>query len=207
MSLFNKTLAFIAISIALFSIGGCASVNQKTVQEKADNFEKKLKSLGILYAQVNKVALIKDASNCDNGVLSKQTKSAFCGGPIQRAYVSIHTGDGRIQAFFESIPADTVVKSGSIVVLDMNRPLAQHFIRVAAIDETQSCRWDGTANEALSSSAEKFATFTATFGAIVLAPITAVGYYAYSRSNEGGVVCEGWSYKDAFKQIDWASIM
>lgn len=69
-----------------------------------------------------------------------------------------------------------------------------NFVRVAATTETDSCRWDGEdIAEIYSHDNGSGAAVKGVVSGLLILP--AVGYFATNSSRDGGVICEGWSYK------------
>ena len=205
MSLFNKS-KIIATAFAALALVGCASPTTPKIsaQERADLMEKKYAPLGIIYAQVNKAALGKDRRNCDdpNYEWSRQGKAAFCSRPVQTVFVALNVSNGKRHEIYEAVPAEVELKPGTIIQLDMTRSAGQHFMRVAALEETDTCRWEGLHNDALRNGVTKFASFTAEFFTAAIVPVVGLARLNYFDNAAGGVSCEGWFYIDGFKNVD-----
>lgn len=200
-----KTLRFITMTsfcLAVAMLTGCANI-----QPKIDAFEQQSKRLGVIYAQVNKVQTPDEWGYCDSSRISKQERSAICKEKMHAVQVSWLTKGSRTYALPEAIPSNIKLEPGAVVILDMSKPMAQHFVSIAYSEENVTCKWDGKKNASLESSAYKAAITGPAFLAGALMPIPAVAYIVSTRNDLGGVVCNGWNYQDAYKDKDIDSLI
>lgn len=183
---------------------GCANI-----QPKIDAFEQQSKRLGTIYAQVDEVAPGVEWKSCSESRISKGVKDAICNvntNAVKVSWVSRKSAATMIQA----VPMTTSIKPGSIVILDMTKPLGQNFIAVASIEESDTCKWVGKSNDKLDSSFKNAAISAPAFMAGALMPIPTLGYLIHERSAEGskgGVVCNDWNYQEVYKDKDIDSLL
>jgi hypothetical protein len=187
---------------AMAVLTGCANI-----QPKIDAFEQQSKRLGVVYAQVNKITPSNDWGHCDSANISKKVKDAICHPNMNAVQVSWVTKSSKTSFLAEAIPRDIRIEPGAIVILDMSKPYSQHFVSVASVEETESCRWDGKRNSLQDSGLRKFTTFTGVFVAVAAAPILGAPVLLHGRNDLGGVVCNGWNYQDAYKDKDIDSLI
>lgn len=191
-----RQLLFASLVAALVVLTGCANV-----QPKVDSFEQQSRQLGTIYGQVNKVTPSEDWGYCDSSRVSRQVKSSVCKSGVNAVQVS-WVSKGKSYAVTEAIPNTVKLEPGAIVVLDMTRSFAAHFVSVASEQETDVCHWDGKSNALNESSFKKAAVTVPAFLAGALMPIPAVAYLVSTRNDLGGVVCDGWNYQEAYKDKD-----
>lgn len=82
------------------------------------------------------------------------------------------------------VPANLGIKNGTIIEYKPNN--VGGFKRVAALQETEACRWTGFTRSNAGGAAIGFAA-----GAFIVPGVVLMT----SGMDEGGVECEGWSYK------------
>ncbi len=187
---------------AMAVLTGCANI-----QPKIDAFEQQSKRLGVIYAQVNKVQTPDEWGYCSSSKISSQSKNANCKPNTNVVQVSWVTKSNATSFLTEAVSTNFVVKPGSIVVLDMNKPYAQHIVSIASPQETEACRWDGRRNSLLDSGTRKFTEFTGVFVAVATAPVLGVPVLMHGRNELGGVVCNDWNYQEAYKDKDIDSLI
>lgn len=192
-----RTLTLTGLLAMIAALTGCANI-----QPKADAFEQQSKRLGIIYTQVNKVTAGNQWNYCNSSRASKQEKAAICKLETNAVQVSWVTKSSTTYIETEAVPNDIKIKAGSIVVLDMTKPLAQRFVSVASVEEHEACKWDGRRNVMLDSNARKFTEFTGVFVAVAAAPVLGVPVLMHGHNDLGGVVCDGWNYQEAYKDKD-----
>jgi hypothetical protein len=155
----------------------------------------------VIYAQVNKVTPSEDWGYCDSSRASIQHKKAICKPEMNAVQVSWVTKSSTTYIETEAVSKDIKIQPGAVVMLDMSRPVAQHFVSVASLEETETCKWDGRRNVLLDSGIRKFTEFTTVFVAVAAAPVLGAGLL-YGRNDLGGVVCNNWNYQEAYKDKD-----
>jgi hypothetical protein len=200
-----KTLRSITLTsfcLAVAMLTGCANI-----QPKIDAFEQQSKRLGVIYGQVNKVQTPDEWGYCDSSRISKQERSAICKEKMHAVQVSWLTKGSRTYALPEAIPSNIKLEPGAVVILDMSKPMAQHFVSIASSEENVTCKWDGKKNASLESSAYKAAITGPAFLAGALMPIPAIAYVVSTSNNLGGVACNGWNYQEAYKDKDINSLI
>ena len=188
-----RTITLICFCAGVALLTGCANI-----QPKIDAFEQQSKRLGVIYAQVNKVQTSEEWGYCDSSRASSQSKQAICKPNMNAVQLSWVTR-GSAATILQGIPKNIVVQPGSIVVLDMQKPLVQNFVKVASLEETNTCHWTGKANDKLNGSFKTASKSAGGFVAGALMPIPSAIYLASSIGGAGGVVCNDWNYEDAFK--------
>lgn len=198
----QRTLILTFFCAVVAMLTGCANI-----QPKIDAFEQQSKRLGTIYAQVNKVQTPDEWGFCNSSRVSTQDKAAICKQGIQAVQVSWVAKNGRTYALPEAVPTNIKIEAGSIVMLDMSKPMAQHFTAVVSLEETETCRWDGRRNSLLDGSVRKATTFTGVFVAVAAVPVLAVPGLMYGRGELGGIVCNSWNYQEAYKDKDIDSLM
>lgn len=191
-----KTLR--TITLASFCVGVTLLTGCANIQPKIDAFEQQSKRLGIIYAQVNKVQTPEEWGYCDSSRATRQEKKSLCGQNINVVHVSWITR-GAAATMPQGVPKDVSIQPGSIVILDMQKPLVQNFVKVASLEETNICHWTGKANDKLDGSFKTASKSAGGFVAGALMPIPSAIYLASSIGGTGGVVCNDWNYEDAFK--------
>jgi hypothetical protein len=194
---FKKTLLALVVASATL-MTGCA-----TSQSTKDAFLRDQQKAGLVYAQVDKVIPgIEGKSDCektDGTARVKEIRSKICGRLNEVNWVRVTTLKNR--ALFnnmEIVPSNVELKVGSIVKIDTAKELGFRFVELAAYEETPSCKWvgstNGLADDKLTTTGKVVGGFIA--GALVL---PAVAYYA--TEHQGGVECNGWSYKEAYREV------
>jgi hypothetical protein len=195
-----RTLTLTCFIAAMSVLTGCANI-----QPKIDAFEQQSKRLGVIYAQVNKVQTPDEWGYCDSSRTPRQTKQAVCQPNVNAVQLSWVTR-GSAATILQGIPKNIMVQPGSIVMLDMQKPLVQNFVRVASLEETNTCQWAGKANDKIDGSFKTASKSAGGFLAGALMPIPSVIYLASSVGGTGGVICDGWNYEEAFKDKNLEAI-
>jgi len=199
---FKKSfLVLIIVSTAL--VTGCAT------QAKVDAFTAMQKKAGVVYGQVNKVFDDDDLQKtCRSGKGDPEMLRAACSDVANSHLVQVGILiDGVSHMRGEVIPKTFGIEPGMIVKLDMLKPKGLHFAEIAARQETDTCKWTGHYNNMLDRG--KLTNSGEVVGAFMLgASLPFVGGVAAivkSINTTGGVECNGWSYKESFKDFLAAS--
>lgn len=196
----NRKLNYISlalvISYAAF-LTGCASS-----QVKLEAFQKARGETGFIYGQVNSVHPgINSKSDCDKslgGDKLKDTRERICGrlDELNVVYVS-HVVNKEVITSNEIVPVALEIKRGAIIKLDLEKQSPFRFVEIAALEPTENCKWIGYNNylndDTLVTGGKVIAGFV---GGILLLP--AAVYFSSDR--QGGVECNGWSYKTAYEE-------
>jgi hypothetical protein len=194
---FRKTLlAFIVASTTL--VTGCA-----TSQSKLDAFNKSRGNTGYGYAQVNSVAPgIETKKACDTewgGEKTKATREKICNrlNEFNTAYVSIVKNKDTVLSH-EIVPPTLELKTGAIVKLDFTKEAPFRFVEVAAHEPTDNCKWVGSSNGFADG---KLTTAGKVVGGFVAGMLVLPAMAIYATGLQGGVECNGWSYKNAYSDF------
>ncbi len=197
----KSSLLVAAVSSSAMLVG-CAT------QAKVDAFTATQKKVGIVYGQVNRVFSDDDLlSTCKSGKGDPEMLSAACADASNSHLVQVGVLiDGAAHMRGEVIPKSLGVEPGMIVKMDMSKPKGLHFVEIAARKESDSCKWAGHYNNMLdrgklAHSGEVIGGFA--LGAFV--PVVGAATLIKSRNTTGGVECNGWSYKESFKEFLSAS--
>lgn len=191
-----RKLLLAVVSIAL--VTGCA-----TSQSTKDAFLRDQQKAGLIYAQVDSVTPgIEGKSDCektDGTARIREIRSKICSRLNEVNWVRVTTlKNNALFNNMEIVPSNINLKVGSIVRLDVSKEQGFRFIELAAYEETPSCKWvgstNGLADDKLTTTGKVVGGFIA--GALVL---PAVAFYA--TEHQGGVECNGWSYKDAYREV------
>lgn len=199
---FLKSSFLIAAVSSSAMLVGCAS------QAKVDAFTATQKKVGIVYGQVNRVFPDDEVlSTCKSGKGDPDMLKAACADTSNSYFVQVGMLiDGASHTRGEVIPRSFGVEPGMIVRLDMSKPKGLHFVEIAAKKESDSCKWVGHYNNMLdrgklANSGEVIGAFS--LGAFV--PVVGAATLVKNRNTTGGVECNGWSYKESFKEFLAAS--
>lgn len=203
--MFTKYLKSALLVAAVFSsamLVGCAT------QAKVDAFTAMQKKVGIVYGQVNRVFPDDDLlSICKSEKGDPDMLKAACADIPNSHFVQVGMLiDGSSHTRGEVIPKSLGVEPGMIVKLDMSKPKGLHFVEIAARKESDSCKWAGHYNNMLDRG--KLANAGEVIGAFALGAtlsILGVPVLVADRNTTGGVECNGWSYKESFKEFLVAS--
>lgn len=197
----NRKLNYISlalvISYAAF-LTGCASS-----QVKLEAFQKARGETGFIYAQVNSVHPgITNKETCDKnlgGDKFKQIRENICGrlDELNVVYVSQVVNKQTITSN-EIVPVNLEIKRGSIIKLNVEKQSPFRFVEIAAIEPTENCKWEGAGNEFAYDPITKAGGIAlGTVGGLMFWP----GLIYLSTDRQGGVECNGWSYKTAYKDF------
>jgi hypothetical protein len=199
--MFTKYLKSSFLVAALSSgamLVGCAT------QAKVDSFAATQTKAGIVYGQVNRVFSNEDLLNvCKKNIGNPDMLSAACSDApnVHLVQVGILI-DGASHTRGEVIPKSFGVEPGMIVKLDMSKPMGLHFVEIAARQETKSCKWAGHYNNMLDrGNLTNFGEIVSGFSLGVLTFVAAPAILVKARNTPGGVECNGWSYKEVFKEF------
>ncbi len=95
----------------------------------------------------------------------------------------------------EAVPVSVNLKVGSIVKLNANAESGFRFVEVAAYEETETCKWVGSSNSLTDGKVTTAGKVVGGFiGGMLLVPAAVV----FSSDRQGGVECNGWSFKDVY---------
>jgi hypothetical protein len=191
---FKKSFLVLAVASTAL-VTGCA-----TSQSKLDAFTKARGNVGFVYAQVNSVTAGTETQKaCDSAWGGDKTKAAreqICNrlNELNVAYVSLLKNKDVITSK-EVVPANLRLREGAIVKLDLSKEAPLRFVEVVAQEPSDTCKWVGSSNgladDKLTTAGKVVGGFVA--GALV---VPAAAFYATDR--QGGVECNGWSYKTAY---------
>lgn len=195
--LLKSSLLVAGVSLSAM-LAGCAT------QTKVDAFTATQKKVGIVYGQVNKVFSDNELlSTCKNRKGDPEMLFAACSDAPNSHLVQVGMLiDGASHMRGEVIPKSFGIEPGMIVKLDMSKPKGLHFVEIAARKESENCKWTGHYNNMLdrgklAHSGEVIGGFA--LGAFV--PVVGVATLVKGRNTTGGVECNGWSYKESFKEF------
>ena len=194
---FNLIALGAMLALASF-LTGCASS-----QSKLEAFQKARGDSGFIYAQVNSVHPgSTNKSTCDNnlgGDKFKETREKICGrlDELNVVYVS-HVVNKEVFTSNEIVPVNLEIKRGAIIKLDLEKQSPFRFVEIAALEPTENCKWVGTDNQLAYDSVTKAGSVAlGTFAGLMFWP----GVVYFSTDLYGGVECNGWSYKTAYKEF------
>ncbi|BDU56981.1 hypothetical protein [Limnohabitans sp. TEGF004] len=190
----NKSFLLLAVVSTAF-VSGCA-----TSQSSKDVFLRDQQKAGVVYAQVDKVIPgIEGKSDCektDGTERIKEIRSKICGRLNEVNWVRVTTLKNK--ALFnnmEIVPSTMTLKIGSIVRLDTSKEVGFRFVDVAAYEETETCKWMGSGNDLAD---DKLTTAGKVVGGFVAGALVLPAAAFYATDRQGGVECNGWSYKTAY---------
>lgn len=199
MTAVHRKSNFIALSGIIFCtllLTGCASS-----QAKLEAYHKARGDKGFIYVQVNSVHPgINSKSDCDKGLGGdklKDTREKICGrlDALNVVYVT-ELLNKQVVTSNEIIPVDLEVKRGTIIKLDVEKEPPFRFVEVAALEPNENCKWVGSDNQLTYDPITKA-------GSVALATVSGLmiwpGLAYLSTERQGGVECNGWSYKTAYK--------
>ncbi len=172
---------------ALITMAGCATTARNTV--KYINSGKAEIAYGMVFGEVDgKTAFERP---CLKGTIAK-SYAVTCADVNAYKFAKLYpykfaSSDVSIWLL---VPSNVSTPDGSIIEFESTDNGVQ-FRRVVTEKETDTCRWTGFS----SNNATRFATGFISAVTIVAAPI-ALG----SDLMDGGVECNGWSYKDLIKK-------
>jgi hypothetical protein len=197
----NRKLNYISLALMISFMAfltGCVSS-----QAKMEAFHKARGDTGFIYAQVNSVHPgINSKSDCDKnlgGDKLKDTRDKICGrlDELNVVYVS-HVVNKDVITSNEIVPVALEIKRGAIIKLDLEKQSPFRFVEIAALEPTENCKWVGTDNQLAYNSVTKV-------GSVVLGTVAGLMFWpgvAYlSTDLYGGVECNGWSFKTAYKDF------
>lgn len=191
-----KASVLLMIGALIPFITGCASP-----RSKLEAFNKAKKNTDFIYAQVNKVSpgssLKKDCEHINNPKELKAFKMKVCDrlNDFNVVNWSVLTYQEIINRS-EVVPVTVNLKVGSIVKLHANAEAGFHFAEVAAYEETETCKWVGSDNDLADGKLTTTGKVVSGFLLGAFLTIPTIGYLVSDR--QGGVECNGWSYKTAY---------
>ncbi|PUE27617.1 hypothetical protein B9Z39_07590 [Limnohabitans sp. JirII-29] len=201
MATLTRKLNLIALGAVLGLLSfltGCASS-----QAKLEAYQKARGDTGFIYAQVNSVHPgISNKETCDKnlgGDKYKDTREKICGrlDELNVVYVS-HVVNKEVITSNEIVPVALEIKRGAIIKLDLEKQSPFRFVEVSALEPTENCKWVGSDNQSAYDPITKA-------GGVALATVAGLmfwpGLVHMSLEQKGGVECNGWSYKTAYKDF------
>jgi hypothetical protein len=195
---FLRSTVLAAFTTFCAVLAGCAT------QAKVDSFAATQKKAGIVFGQINRVFSNEDLLNvCKKNIGNPDMLSAACSDApnVHLVQVGILI-DGASHTRGEVIPKSFGVEPGMIVRLDMSKPMGLHFVEIAARQETNSCKWAGHYNNMLDrGNLANVGEIISGFSLGVLTSVAAPAILVKARNTPGGVECNGWSYKEVFKEF------
>jgi hypothetical protein len=190
----RKTLLALAVGGTTL-VTGCA-----TSQSKADAFNKSLGNTGYGYAQVNSVAPgIETKKACDTewgGEKTKATREKICHrlNEINTAYVSLVKNKDIVFSYV-IVPSTLELKTGAIIKLDLTKEGPFSFVEVVAQEPSDTCKWVGSSNDFADG---KLTTTGKVVGGFIGGMLVVPAIVFFSMERQGGIECNGWSYKNAY---------
>lgn len=201
MATLTRKLNLIALGAVLGLLSfltGCASS-----QAKLEAFQKAQGNKGFIYAQVNSVEPgINTKAACDSnlgGERVKLTRQKICGHLDEFNVVNVSPLINKdVMSTNEIIPVALDIKRGAIVKLDVEKEPPFRFVEIAALEPTENCKWVGLVNVSSYDPISKAGSVAVSFVAgLMIWP----GVAYLSTNRQGGVECNGWSYKTAYKDF------
>lgn len=184
----KTTQAYVAIASIFALLSGCASSNVKHA----------IDTVALHTVAYGDVLSVKTANNSDN-------KSLCANGPnpkydaacadlnkyVQARLVYLHSSRLVEQSFF--VPTEWNVKEHSIVQVNP----AGSFIatRLAALEQRKGCQWTGHSLDDLTGGVGMVKGFA--MGALIIPGAVVL---ADETIHQGGVECDGWTYKSLLQQ-------
>lgn len=200
MTKFARGRFFIALAsmiVGVHSLVGCASS-----QSKLEAFSAIQGNSGFAYAQVNSVYPgINSKSDCDKnfgGDKLRDTREKICGRleELKVIYIS-QLKDGKFLTSNEIVPSNLEISSGAIIKLDLAKQPPFRFVEISAFQPNETCKWVGSDNALAYDPITKAGSVVVGFvGGMLLLPAAV----HFSSDHQGGVECNGWSYKTAYKE-------
>ncbi len=195
INIHRKVQSFLlsAVICCLVSMTGCAT-------SQLDAISSAEKKAGIVYAQVNKISpgtsLEKECRLTDASPEIRNFRMKVCSRLNEFNVVNwTLLKDKSLLNRTEAVPVSVNMKVGSIVKLDANAESGFRFVEVAAYEETETCKWVGSSNDLADGAVTAAGKFLGGFiGGMLLFP--AAVYFSLDR--QGGVECNGWSYKNVY---------
>lgn len=194
---FRKTLLALVVASTTL-VTGCA-----TSQSKMDALTKSLGNTSYGYAQVNSVASgIKTKKECDSelgGEKTKATRDQICHrlNELNVAYVTLVKNKDNFTAY-EVVPSTLELKTGAIVKLDYTKNAPFRFVEVAVQEPSDTCKWVGSANDFADGN---LTTASKVVGGFIGGMLVVPAIVFFSMERQGGVECNGWSYKNAYSDF------
>jgi hypothetical protein len=192
-------LTILAVSSIL--LNGCASFDG----DKYFGREEFLPKSGVAYGHVGQVFTSQEFQKyCKSDVFLKWNPNIDCHDQTVKIFAVELVRKNGTYSYAEAIQKSTPVEVGTIVKLDMSKKRGARFIDVASLTETSTCRWvqDGGLNRTQASLASSgVGVGAALLAAPVLLPLGVIGVVKTGNAGEGGVECDGWSYRVAFKDF------
>jgi hypothetical protein len=162
-----------------------------------------------IYAQVFKIEeYAKDPTSIQNIITACEKRrsngelgSLACENPegYKRVhYVKLAAG-GVGPSTYTLVPIDSQVQIGSIIKVDLNGRNGQRVISFQP--ESEDCKWVGVRNELVDPASKSEIAGTVAGGFLLGAtlPVVALPLSLSMSTWTGGVVCDGWDYRVAYK--------
>ena len=194
---FGFIIYFVAFFFIVF-LTGCAST-----RTKVEAFEAVQGKDGFVYAQVNSVEPGEVAKTaCESNIGGdelKESRELICHRLAELKFINLSTLRSKIVfTSAEVIPKNLETQRGAIVKLDLSKPKHLRFVEVVSNVPTDTCKWIGSDNELAYDSVTKAGSVVGAFvGGVLLLPAAV----HFSSDRQGGVECNGWSYKTAYKDF------
>jgi hypothetical protein len=200
IDIFRKSL----LVLALFSsavLVGCASFDG----DKYFGREQLLPKSGVAYGQVGQVFTSQEFEKfCKSEVFLKWNPNINCHDQTKKIFAVNLVRKNGTYSYSEAVQKSIPVETGAIVKLDMSKERGTRFIDVVSHVETPTCKWvqDGGLNRNQAKVAGGGVGIAAALlAAPVLLPLGVVGVVKTGNAGEGGVECDGWSYRSTFKDL------
>lgn len=177
-----KTIAAVVVALA---VTGCASTATKNAQEKTRHVDQAFAQVVEVYDADNR-NIRSICSDLRNDQASQAVCSHLQDFDIAKAVVM------RVNRFITwqiPVPKERHVQKNSILEFAPAKKMAS-FIRIAAVEANDSCKWDGPLTYQFANSA--VGTATGLVGGMLIVPAVVLGS---DEATAGGVVCNGWTYK------------
>ncbi len=195
MNIHRKILSFL-----LFGVIGCLVLTTGCATSHLDAISSAEKKAGTVYAQVNKISpgtsLEKECGRTDASPEIRNFRMKVCSRLNEFNIVNwTLLKDKSLLNRTEAVPVSVNLKVGSIVKLNANAESGFRFVEVAAYEETETCKWVGSSNSLTDGKVTTAGKVVGGFiGGMLLVPAAVV----FSSDRQGGVECNGWSFKDVY---------
>lgn len=199
----QKLKALVLTISAVFSIflSGCASFDG----DKYFSREQLLPKSGFAYGQVGQVFSNQEFEKfCKSEVFLKWNPNINCHDQTKNIFAVNLIRKNGTYSYAETIQKSIQVEAGAIVKLDMSKERGSRFVEVVSHAETPTCKWvqDGGLNRSQANVASGgVGVAAAVLAAPVLLPLGVIGVVKTGNAGEGGVECDGWSYRVTFKDL------
>jgi hypothetical protein len=196
-----KTFILTISAVSSILLGGCASFDG----DKYFGREQLLPKSGMAYGQVGQVFTSQEFEKfCKSEVFLKWNPSIDCHDQTKKIFAVNLVRKNGTYSYSEAVQKSTPVEAGAIVKLDMSKERGTRFIDVVSHAETPTCKWvqDGGLNRSQANVASGgVGVAAAVLAAPVLLHLGVIGVVKTGNAGEGGVECDGWSYRVTFKDL------